>query len=78
MAEMYEIFEQPQYTKWNAFRDSDDARYIGLAMPRFLLRKPYTVEDQDVKDFVFEEDVRDSRPTTATSGATPRSRWPAA
>ncbi|MCK4659895.1 MAG: type VI secretion system contractile sheath large subunit [Phycisphaerae bacterium] len=58
MAEMYEIFDQPQYTKWNAFRESDDARYIGLAMPRFLLRKPYTVEDQDVKDFTFEEDVR--------------------
>ena len=58
MAEMYEIFEQPQYTKWNAFRESDDARYVALAMPRFLLRKPYTVEDQDVKDFTFEEDVR--------------------
>ncbi|MFQ5463182.1 MAG: type VI secretion system contractile sheath large subunit [Phycisphaerae bacterium] len=58
LAEMYEIFEQPQYTKWNAFRDSDDARYVGLAMPRYLLRKPYTVEDQDVKDFTFEEDVR--------------------
>jgi type VI secretion system protein ImpC len=58
MAEMYEIFEQPQYIKWNSLRESDDARYIGLAMPRFLLRKPYTVEDQDVKDFTFEEDVR--------------------
>ncbi len=58
MAEMYEIFEQPQYTKWNAFRDSDDSRYVGLCMPRFLLRKPYTVEDQDVKDFTFEEDIR--------------------
>lgn len=58
MAEMYEIFEQPQYTKWNAFRESDDSRYVGLAMPRFLLRKPYTIEDQDVKDFTFEEDVR--------------------
>ncbi|NLX23164.1 MAG: type VI secretion system contractile sheath large subunit [Phycisphaerae bacterium] len=58
MAEMYEIFEQPQYTKWNAFRQSDDSRYIGLCMPRFLLRKPYTIEDQDVKDFTFEEDVR--------------------
>ncbi|UCE58232.1 MAG: type VI secretion system contractile sheath large subunit [Phycisphaerales bacterium] len=58
MAEMYEIFEQPQYTKWNAFRDSDDSRYVGLVMPRFLLRKPYTVADQDVKDFTFEEDVR--------------------
>ena len=58
MAEMYEIFDQPQYTKWNSFRDSDDSRYIGLCMPRFLLRKPYTIEDQDVKDFTFEEDVR--------------------
>lgn len=58
MAEMYEIFEQPQYTKWNAFRDSDDSRYVGLCMPRFMLRKPYTVSDQDVKDFTFEEDVR--------------------
>ena len=58
MAEMYEIFEQPQYTKWNAFRDSDDSRYVGLCMPRFLLRKPYTIEDQDVKDFTFQEDVR--------------------
>lgn len=58
MREMYEIFEQPQYTKWNAFRESDDSRYVGLCMPRFLLRKPYTVEDQAVKDFVFEEDVR--------------------
>ena len=58
MAEMYEIFEQPQYTKWNSFRDSDDARYVGLTMPRFLLRKPYTIEDQDVKDFTFQEDVR--------------------
>jgi type VI secretion system protein ImpC len=58
LAEMYEIFEQPQYTKWNAFRQSDDSRYVGLCMPRFLLRKPYTVEDQDVKEFTFQEDVR--------------------
>ncbi len=26
---MYEIFEQPMYTKWNSFRQSDDARYVG-------------------------------------------------
>jgi len=58
LAEMYEIFEQPMYTKWNSFRQSDDARYVGLCMPRFLLRAPYTVANQDVKDFVFEEDVR--------------------
>ncbi|MEP0841079.1 MAG: type VI secretion system contractile sheath large subunit [Phycisphaerae bacterium] len=58
LPEMYEVFDGPMYTKWNALRESDDARYISLAMPRFLLRKPYTKEDQDVKDFAFEEDVR--------------------
>jgi Fe2+ transport system protein B len=51
---MYEIFEQPMYIKWNSFRQSDDARYVGMCMPRFLLRTPYTVQNQDVKDFVFE------------------------
>ena len=35
------IFEQPAYAKWNSFRESQDARYIGLTLPSFLLRKPY-------------------------------------
>lgn len=58
LAEMYEIFDGPMYAKWRSFRQSDDSRYIGMAMPRFMLRAPYTVENQDVKDFTFQEDVR--------------------
>ena len=34
-------FEGPQYLKWHAFRESEDARYVGLVMPRFLSRLPY-------------------------------------
>lgn len=37
------IFEQPKYAKWNSFRASSDARYIGLTMPGFLLRKTHDV-----------------------------------
>jgi type VI secretion system protein ImpC len=37
------IFNQPKYTKWNAFRASPDAKYIGLTMPGFLLRKTHDV-----------------------------------
>ncbi|WP_214609693.1 type VI secretion system contractile sheath domain-containing protein, partial [Enterobacter hormaechei] len=29
------------YIKWKSFRDTDDARYIGLVMPRVLGRLPY-------------------------------------
>src|SRR5690606_26748404 len=35
------IFSSPDYAAWRSLRDSDDARYVGLAMPRFLSRLPY-------------------------------------
>ncbi len=51
------VFEQAEYAKWNAFRDSEDSRYIGLTVPRFLLRLPYGKETTPIKEFDFEEDV---------------------
>jgi type VI secretion system protein ImpC len=51
------LFEQAEYTKWNAFRDSEDSRYVGLTVPRFLLRLPYGQETVPVKEFGFEEHV---------------------
>ena len=32
---------KPQYEKWQEFRDEDDAAYIGLTVPKFMLRPPY-------------------------------------
>jgi len=54
-------FEGPQYAKWTSFRDSEDARYVGLCAPRFLLRAPYGRRDSElsVKAFDFSEDVVD-------------------
>ena len=55
--DLHAIFEGPQYTKWNAFRESEDARYVGLLMPRFLLRLPHGSKTTPAKTFGYEEDV---------------------
>jgi type VI secretion system protein ImpC len=49
------LFETKQYISWRSLRDSEDARYIGLTLPRFLLRRPYGKENQ-LKSFNYEED----------------------
>jgi type VI secretion system protein ImpC len=51
------VFESPQYTKWRGFRETEDARYVALALPRFLLRLPYGPETLPVKSFNYKEDV---------------------
>ncbi|MGA1874890.1 MAG: type VI secretion system contractile sheath large subunit [bacterium] len=57
LKDLKSIFEGPQYTKWQSFRESEDARYVGLALPRFLLRLPYGPSTQPVKAFNYQEDV---------------------
>ncbi len=51
------LFEGPQYTKYNAFRETEDSRYVGLVMPRFLLRLPYGAMTVPVKEFNYDENV---------------------
>ncbi|MEJ2043841.1 MAG: type VI secretion system contractile sheath large subunit [Reinekea sp.] len=53
-------FESPRYTKWRSIRESEDARYIGLTAPRFLLRSPYDPIENPVDTFNYREDVSDS------------------
>lgn len=57
LKDLKSIFEGPQYTKWQSFRESEDARYVGLVMPRFLLRLPYGDKTVPAKSFQYEEDV---------------------
>ncbi|WP_412062098.1 type VI secretion system contractile sheath large subunit [Rubrivirga sp. IMCC45206] len=49
--------ELTDFTKWNALRDTEDARYLGLTFPRFLLRLPYGQDTVPVKSFNYEEEV---------------------
>jgi type VI secretion system protein ImpC len=60
LKDLESIFEGPQYAKWQAFRESDDSRNIGLTAPRFMLREPYG-EDSLSKEFSYTEDVSASR-----------------
>jgi type VI secretion system protein ImpC len=57
LKDMRAIFEGPQYAKWNSFRESEDARYVGLVMPKFLLRLPYGAETNPVRTIAYEEEV---------------------
>jgi type VI secretion system protein ImpC len=40
---------------WSELRHSADAPWIGLALPRFLLRLPYGKETEAIESFPFEE-----------------------
>jgi type VI secretion system protein ImpC len=55
--DLTKIFTTPDYAAWRSLRDSDDARYIGLAMPRFLARLPYGPKSNPVEEFDFEEET---------------------
>ncbi len=49
------IFESPIYAPWQEFRASEDARYVGLALPQILLRPPYGMDTIPVKNFSYTE-----------------------
>lgn len=51
-------FDRAEYIKWKAFRDSDDARYVGLTMPRVLGRLPYGPDTIPVRSFNYVESVK--------------------
>ena len=60
LKDLKSIFEGPQYAKWRSFRESEDARYVGLTAPRFLLRLPYGPDTVSVREFNYNETVTDS------------------
>jgi type VI secretion system protein ImpC len=55
--DLTKIFQTPEYASWRSLRDSEDSRYLGLAMPRFLSRQPYGAKTDPVEEFDFEEDT---------------------
>lgn len=55
--DLTKIFQSAEYAPWRSLRESEDSRYISLAMPRFLSRLPYDPEDNPVDEFDFAEDT---------------------
>lgn len=55
--DLAKIFSTPDYASWRSLRESDDAKYLGLTMPRTLARLPYGAKTNPVDEFDFEEDT---------------------
>jgi type VI secretion system protein ImpC len=55
--DLAKIFSTPDYAAWRSLRESDDAKYLGLTMPRTLARMPYGAKTNPVEEFDFEEDT---------------------
>jgi type VI secretion system protein ImpC len=56
-ADLSKKFDDADYAAWRSLRQSEDSRYIGLTMPRFLARLPYGAKTDKVKEFDFEEET---------------------
>ncbi len=57
LRDLRSLFDGPQYARWQSLRSSEDARYLGMCMPRFLLRQPYDAVDLPSRTFSFNEEV---------------------
>ena len=57
LKDLSSIFEGPKFAKWNSFRETEDSRYIGLTIPHFLLRVPYSQQSTPSKKFSYNESV---------------------
>ncbi|MFZ4552403.1 MAG: type VI secretion system contractile sheath large subunit [Aquabacterium sp.] len=56
--DLAKVFDTVDYAKWKSFRESEDSRYVGLTLPRFLGRLPYDPkEGTTTEGFNFVEDV---------------------
>ena len=55
--DLHNYMERTEFLRWNAFRQTEDSRYVGLTLPRFMLRLPYGPETQPVKEFNYSESV---------------------
>ena len=53
--DLEKIFQSTEYTKWRSFRESEDARFVSLVMPRTLARLPYGEAYTPVEGFRYEE-----------------------
>jgi type VI secretion system protein ImpD len=50
-------FEGHEFARWRGLREQDDARFVGIALPRILMRQPYGHDPARVDGFRFGEYV---------------------
>lgn len=55
--DLHAFMDRSEFMRWNHFRKTEDARYVGLTLPRFALRLPYGPDTVAVKEFNYVEKV---------------------
>jgi type VI secretion system ImpC/EvpB family protein len=50
-------FDQLPYLRWRSLRDRDDTRFVGLTLPRVLMRLPHEDDGSRADGFRFREEV---------------------
>jgi len=52
-------FEQLDFLKWRSLREDEDARFLGLIVPKLVLRQPYSDGPGNTHNFPFREETLD-------------------
>ena len=47
-----ELFHQKEYMRWRALRESDDSRFLAVALPSIMMRRPYEAGETEGVNFV--------------------------
>ena len=58
---LHEVFSGPEHIKWRSFRESEDSRFVTMAMPRALARLPYGKDTKPIDEFAYEETELDAK-----------------
>jgi type VI secretion system protein ImpC len=66
--DLAKVFQAKEYIKWNSFRESEDARFCVMAMPRVLARLPYGSNTSPIDEFRFEEAALDAQGNSIAVG----------
>lgn len=59
VADLASHFGQAEHSAWRSLRAMEDARFLGLAVPRILMRQPYRNVGQGPEGFRFSEERQD-------------------
>jgi type VI secretion system protein ImpC len=55
------VFRPTEYARWRCFRQSEEARYVALTLPRILLRSPHGIRPGTPGMLKYEEDTSGNR-----------------
>lgn len=66
--DLAKIFETQEYAKWRSFRETEDARFVALVMPRVIARLPYGAATKPIEEFDYEEAPRNADGSAQAQG----------